>query len=245
MRFLLGFHADCIAGLAPLGALAVVLQCRATAIPIVEAVQRQAAELDFAPSFQFAHPQGLRARLAHRPLAPGDLDHVFFTNSGSESVDTALKIALAYHRVRGEGTAHPADRPRARLSRRRLRRHLGRRHGQQPQVVRLAARRRRPPAAHLRPRATPSPRACRSMGRASRRRARAHRRPARRLHHRRRHRRAGGRLDGVCPPPKGYLERLRAICDKHGILLIFDEVITGFGRLGKAFAAERFGVSPT
>jgi len=71
---------------------------------IVEAVQRQVADLDFAPSFQFAHPKAfeLASRLAQ--LFPGDLDHAFFTNSGSESVDTALKIALAYHRVRGEGT---------------------------------------------------------------------------------------------------------------------------------------------
>ena len=84
-------------------------------------------------------------------IAPEGLDHVFFTNSGSESVDTALKIALAYQRVQGRGLAHPPDRPRARLSRRQFRRHLGRRHRRQPQDVRHAADRRRPHAAHPRP----------------------------------------------------------------------------------------------
>ena len=81
-------------------------------------------------------------------IAPEGLNHVFYTNSGSESVETALKIALAYHRVKGDGSALPADRPRARLSRRQFRRHLGRRHRHQPQDVRHAADRRRPHAAH-------------------------------------------------------------------------------------------------
>src|SRR6185312_13411488 len=71
--------------------------------PIVEAVQRQVARLDYAPSFQMGHPLAFEAAARLAAILPGDLDHVFFTNSGSESVDTALKIALAYHRVRGEG----------------------------------------------------------------------------------------------------------------------------------------------
>ena len=71
--------------------------------PIVEAIQRQAAELDFAPTFQFAHPRAFELASRIAALAPGDLDHVFFCNSGSEAVDTALKIALAYHNVRGQG----------------------------------------------------------------------------------------------------------------------------------------------
>ena len=115
---------------------------------IVKAIQEQAAELDYAPPFQMGHPKAfdLAARLT--TMMPDDLDHVFFTNSGSESVDTALKIALAYHNVTGNGS-------RTRLIGRekgyhggRLRRHLGRRHRPQPQVLRHPADRRRPSAAH-------------------------------------------------------------------------------------------------
>ena len=102
--------------------------------PIVEAIQKQAAELDFSPPFQFGHPQAFQLASRIAALAPGDLDHVFFANSGSEAVDTALKIALAYRNVQRPGRAPAAHRPRARLSRRRLRRHLGRRHRHQPQV---------------------------------------------------------------------------------------------------------------
>ncbi len=115
---------------------------------IVEAVREQVGRLDYAPGFQMGHPLAFEAAARVAGMLPGDLDRVFFTNSGSESVDTALKIALAYHRVRGEGGAHAADRARARLSRRRLRRHVGRRHLQQSQAVRRAPPRRRPPAAH-------------------------------------------------------------------------------------------------
>ena len=173
---------------------------------------------------------------------PGDLDHVFFTNSGSEAVETALKIALAYHRVRGEGHAHAPDRARARLSRRRFRRHLGRRHGRQPQDVRRAAGRasiicRTPMTATEQAFSRGEPEWGAHLADELERLVPA----ARCLDHRGRHRRTDGRArPACCVPPKGYLKRLREICDKHGILLIFDEVITGFGRLGTPFAAELF-----
>ena len=202
--------------------------------PIVEAIQAQAAELDYCAGLPVRPPQGVRAgEPARRCWRPADLDYVFFSNSGSEAVDTALKIALAYHKARGRRRAHPPDRPRARLPRHRLRRHLGRRHGRQPQAVRQHAGRRRSPAVDLRPRASrPSPRASPSGARiwptsssasstcttpppsppssSSRWRAR----PA------------------CCRRPRAICNELREISDKHGILLIFDEVITGFGRLG-------------
>jgi beta-alanine--pyruvate transaminase len=212
--------------------------------PIVAAIQRQAAELDYAPAFQFSHPKAfeLAARLA--ALAPGDLDHVFFCNSGSEAVDTALKIALAYHNVRGQGS-------RVRL--------IGRERGYHGvgfggiAVGGIVANRRQfgtlvAGVDHL-PATYDRDRQAFTVGE-----------PEWGAH-------LADDLDrlvalhdastiaavivepvacstGVLPPPKGYLERLRAICDKHGILLIFDEVITGFGRLGHAFAAERYGVLP-
>ncbi len=211
---------------------------------ITEAVSAMVAKLDYAPAFQMSHPSAfeLAARLA--ALAPGDLDHVFFTNSGSESVDTALKIALAYHRMRGEGA-------RTRLIGRERgyhgvgfggisvgglsnnRKHFGamlagvdhlpqtysREHqafsrGQPEWGAHLADELERIIALH-----DPSTIAAVIVE------------PV-----------AGSA--GVLVPPKGYLERLRQICTKHGILLIFDEVITGFGRLGASFAAERFGIVP-
>ncbi len=212
--------------------------------PIVEAIQRQAAELDYAPAFQFGHPKvfELAARLA--ALAPGDLDHVFFANGGSEAVDTALKIALAYHNARGQG------------SRTRL---IGRERGYHGvgfggiSVGGIVNNRKffgslLAGVDHL-PHTYDREHQAFSRGEPE----------------------WGGHLadalerivalhdastiaavivepmagsTGVLPAPKGYLERLRAICDRHGILLIFDEVITGFGRLGHAFAAERYGVVP-
>ena len=212
--------------------------------PIVAAIRAQAAELDYAPAFQFSHPRAfeLASRLA--VLAPGDLDHVFFCNSGSEAVDTALKIALAFHSVRGEG------------SRTRL---IGRERGYHGvgfggmSVGGIAVNRRyfgsllvgtdHLPATYNREHQAFSkgePDWGAHLADDLERIIALHDattvaavivEPM-----------AGS--TGVLPAPKGYLQRLRAICDKHGILLIFDEVITGFGRLGHAFAAERYGVVP-
>jgi len=211
---------------------------------IVEAVQRQVAELDYAPPFQLGHPAAfdLAARLA--TMLPGDLDHVFYCNSGSEAVDSALKIALAYHRARGEAG-------RVRL--------IGRERGYHGvgfggiAVGGMVANRRQFGALfagvdHL-PHTYDPVRQAFSRGQpeegaeladALERLVALHDastiaavivEPV-----------AGS--TGVLIPPKGYLEKLRAICDRHGILLIFDEVITGFGRLGAPFAADYFGVQP-
>jgi beta-alanine--pyruvate transaminase len=212
--------------------------------PIVAAIQRAAGELDYAPPFQFAHPQAFTLATRIAALAPGDLDHVFFCNSGSEAVDTALKIALAFHSVRGEGG-------RTRLIGRERgyhgagfggisvggivnnRKHFGTllagvdhlphtynrekqafSKGEPEWGAHLADELERIVALH--DASTIGAVIVEPM--------------------------AGS--TGVLPAPKGYLERLRAICDKHGLLLIFDEVITGYGRLGFAFAAERYGVVP-
>ena len=163
--------------------------------PIVAAIQAQAAELDYAPAFQFGHPKAFELASRIAALAPGDLDHVFFCNSGSEAVDTALKIALAYHNVRGEA-------PRTRL--------IGRERGYHGvgfggiSVGGIVANRKHfgtllagvdhLPSTYNRA-AAGLHQGRAGMGRASGRRTRAHRRAARCLHHRRRDRRAGGRLD--------------------------------------------------
>ncbi len=212
--------------------------------PIVAAIKAQAEELDYAPAFQFSHPKAFELASRIAALAPADLDYVFFCNSGSEAVDTALKIALAYHNVRGNAG-------RVRL--------IGRERGYHGvgfggvAVGGIVANRRQFGALmagvdHL-PATYNRAEQAFTVGEPD----------------------WGGHLadeldrlvalhdpstiaavivepvaasTGVLPPPKGYLQRLRAICDKHGILLIFDEVITGFGRLGYAFAAERYGVVP-
>ena len=211
---------------------------------IVEAVQRQVAELDFAPAFQMGHPRAfeLASRLAQ--ITPEGMDRVFFTNSGSESVDTALKIALAYHRVKGDGA-------RFRL--------IGRERGYHGvnlggvSVGGIVANRKMfgtllTGVDHIRhthdigrnafTRGIPEHGA--EFADDLERIAALHDpstiaavivEPM-----------AGS--TGVLLPPRGYLERLRGICDRHGILLIFDEVITGFGRLGAAFAPDAFGVKP-
>src|SRR6516162_10178851 len=212
--------------------------------PIVAAIQAEAAELDYAPAFQFAHPKAFELASLVAALAPGDLDHVFFCNSGSEAVDTALKIALAYHNVRGEG------------SRTRL---IGRERGYHGvgfggiSVGGIVNNRKffgsllagvdHLPATYSREHQAftkGEPQWGAHFADELERLVTLHDastiaavvvEPM-----------AGS--TGVLPPPQGYLQRLRAICDRHGILLIFDEVITGFGRLGYAFAAERYGVMP-
>jgi beta-alanine--pyruvate transaminase len=212
--------------------------------PIVAAIARQAEELDYAPAFQFAHPKAFELASRVAALAPADLDRVFFCNSGSEAVDTALKIALAYHHVRGEGgRTRLIGRERGyhgvgfggisvggivnnrkffgslltgvdHLPATYSREHQAFTKGEPEWGGHLADDLQRIIALH--DASTIAAVIVEPM--------------------------AGS--TGVLPPPKGYLERLRAICDRHGILLIFDEVITGFGRLGHPFAAERYGVRP-
>src|SRR5229473_639280 len=213
--------------------------------PIVDAIRAEADTLDYVPPFQFSHPKAFSLASRIAALAPGDLDRVFFCNSGSEAVDTALKIALAYHNVRGQA------------SRTRL---IGRERGYHGvgfggiSVGGIAPNRRTwsgallPGVDHL-PHTHDPARNAFSRG------APAHGAPL------------ADELErlvalhdastiaavivepiagsaGVLIPPRGYLQRLREICDRHGILLIFDEVITGFGRTGAPFAAQEFGVTP-
>jgi beta-alanine--pyruvate transaminase len=211
---------------------------------IVQAIAAQAAELDFAPPFQMGHPKAFELAEALTRLTPPGLNRVFFSNSGSEAVETALKMALAYHRVRGEA------------SRTRL---IGRERGYHGvnfggmSVGGMVANRKMFGALlsgvdHIR-HTHDLARNAYSVGLPQH----------------------GAELAddlerlvalhdastiaalivepvagsaGVLLPPQGYLQRLREICDRHGILLIFDEVITGFGRTGQAFAAQTFDVCP-
>ncbi|MCA0248199.1 MAG: aspartate aminotransferase family protein [Proteobacteria bacterium] len=210
---------------------------------IKAAIAKQLDEMDYAPSFQMGHPKAFELAARHAALLPGDLNHAFYCNSGSEAVDSALKIALAFQRARGQGTRT---------------RFVGRERGYHgvgfggisvggmvnnrkwfgamlPGVDHL-------PHTHL-------PQNAFAKGQ-----------PEHGAELADELERIVGLHDasniaavivepcagstGYLPPPKGYLQRLRQICDKHGILLIFDEVITGFGRLGTGFAAEKFGVIP-
>ena len=212
--------------------------------PIVKAIQDQVAELDFAPTFQFGHPKAFQLASRIAALAPGDLDHVFFCNSGSEAVDTALKMALAYHcangnasrtrligRVRGyHGVGFGGISVGGMVNNRKAfgglltgvdhlphtynREHQAFTKGEPEWGAHLADD--LETIVGLHDASTIAAVIVEPM--------------------------AGS--TGVLPPPKGYLKRLRQICDKYGILLIFDEVITGFGRLGTPFAADRFGVIP-
>ena len=212
--------------------------------PIVQAIQQSASELDFAPTFQYGHPKVFELASRLSTLAPADLNYAFFCNSGSEAADTALKIAIAYQRVKGEGTrTRLIGRERGyhgvnfggisvggMVNNRKMFGslltgvdHLPHTYNRKEQAfsrgepnwgAHLADELERLVALH--DASTIAAVIVEPM--------------------------AGS--TGVLPPPKGYLKRLRELCTKHGILLIFDEVITGFGRLGKAFAAERFGVVP-
>jgi beta-alanine--pyruvate transaminase len=212
---------------------------------ITEAVSSQLETMDYAPPFQMGHPAAFELANQLIKLTPAGLDHVFFTNSGSESVDTALKIALAYHRARG-------DAARTRL--------IGRERGYHGvgfggiSVGGIVTNRKMwsasllPSVDHLQHTHDLAKNAF-SKGE-----------PAHGAHLAEELERLVALHDpstiaaviiepiagstGVLIPPRGYLKRIREICDKHGILLIFDEVITGFGRTGSPFAAEEFGVAP-
>ena len=211
---------------------------------IVQAIQQQAAEMDFCPPFQMSHPKAFELADRLAKIAPAGMNKVFFTNSGSEAVETALKMALAYHRVRGEA------------SRTRL---IGRERGYHGvnfggiSVGGMVANRKMfgtmlSGVDHIR-HTHDLARNAFSVGQPEHgadfaddleRRIALHDastiaavivEPI-----------AGS--TGVLVPPQGYLQRLRDICTRHGILLIFDEVITGFGRTGAAFGAQIFGVTP-
>jgi beta-alanine--pyruvate transaminase len=213
--------------------------------PIVQAVQQAVATLDFAPAFQMGHPLSFELATALAGMMPPGLDRVFFSNSGSEAVDTALKIVLAYWRARGEPE-------RVRI--------VGRARGYHgvgfggisvggipanrepwgPQLL---------PHVHHLPATHDLARNAFSRGRPPHGAELADALEALVAEHGA-HTIAAVIVEpvagstGVLVPPVGYLERLRALCDRHGILLIFDEVITGFGRLGAPFAAQHFGVRP-
>jgi len=213
---------------------------------IVEAIRKQAGELDFASSFALGHP--LPFRLAERiaGIAPKGMGHVFFTNSGSEAIDTALKMAIAYHRLRGEGT-------RTRFIGRERSYHGvnigGTSIGGVPYNRKAYSGALMPGVDHMRHTHDPVNRAfvrgCADIGAEI-----ANELEERIIPLHDASNIAAVVVDpvsasgGVLVPPKGYLARLREICTKHGILLIFDEVITGWGRLGAPFAAQRFGVEP-
>ena len=211
---------------------------------IVEAVKAKVSSLDFAPTFNMAHPEAFTFAEKLTGLLPDPLNHVFFTNSGSESVDTALKMALGYHRMRGEGA-------RTRL--------IGRERGYHGvgfggiSVGGIASNRKHfgpllPGVDHI------------AHTHDLEHNAFTKGQPAWGAHLADDLERVVTLHDpstiaalivepmagstGVLVPPKGYLERLRGICDKYGILLIFDEVITGYGRLGAPFAVNLFGVVP-
>jgi beta-alanine--pyruvate transaminase len=210
---------------------------------IAAAVAKQLETLDFTPSFQRSHPGAFEFADGVAALTPKGLDHVFFCNSGSEAVDTAMKVALAYHLARKEGQRNYF------VSRERAY------HGVNIGGTALSGMVRNrevfgalmPGILHLRHTLLPENRLTRGMAEkgaeladdlarfvnlvGEKRIAAVFVEPI-----------AGS--TGVIVPPRGYLERLREICTRYGILLVFDEVICGFGRTGEAFAATSFGVTP-
>lgn len=210
---------------------------------ITEAIQKQAAVMDFAPTFQLGHPIAFQAAAKVAEITPEGMDRIFFTNSGSEAADTALKIALAYHRARGESS-------RVRL--------IGRERGYHGvgfggmSVGGIGSNRKQfgallPYVDHLphthsldRAFTRGQPDQGANLADALENLVALH--GAETIAAVMVEPLAGS--TGVLVPPKGYLNRLRALCDKHGILLIYDEVITGFGRIGTPFGADRLGVAP-
>jgi beta-alanine--pyruvate transaminase len=212
---------------------------------IVEAIQKQAATMDFAPTFQMGHPLAFEAASKLAGMAPSGLDRVFFCNDGSEGVDTALKIALAYHKLRG-------DAGRFRLIGRERAYHgvgfggisVGGIAGNRKQFgPALSGVDHLPHPLNIAKNAYSKglPEYGVELADVLEQRLLALHDPSTV---------AAVIVEpiqgstGVILPPQGYLQKLREICNKHGILLIFDEVITGFGRLGSAFGADYFGVKP-
>ena len=210
---------------------------------IIEAVSRQLAQLDYSPPFQFSHPAAFEFATKLTQLLPAEINHVFFGNSGSEAVDSALKIVLAYHRAKGQG---------------RKTRFVGREksyHGVNFGGMSVSGLVKNREAfgnglqgvVHLRHTWLPEQRFAKGQPTVGAELADDLQRFVE-LH--------GAENMAACivepiagsvgclVPPVGYLERLREICDANDIVLIFDEVITGFGRTGKGFAAETFGVTP-
>jgi beta-alanine--pyruvate transaminase len=210
---------------------------------IADAVYKQMQTLDYSPPFQAAQPLAFEFANRVAALTPDGLDHIFFTNSGSESVDTAMKIAYAYHYARGEGQRQRF------VSRERAY------HGVNLGGVSLSGMIKNrqafgsgvPGVVHMRHTWLPENRFVKGQPENGAELAEDLERIAMNF---------GPDTIAACfvepiagstgclVPPKGYLERLREICDQHGILLVFDEVITGFGRTGKAFGSDSFGVVP-
>lgn len=210
---------------------------------IADAVHSQLLELDYTPTFTRAHPKAFELATRVASFTPPGLDRIFFANSGSESVDTAMKIALAYHRARGEGQRTTF------VSRERAY------HGVNMGGVALSGILKNreafaaggPAVVHMRHTQLPENRFTRGQPEKGAELADDLARLCGLV--------GGGNIaavfiepiagsTGCLPPPRGYLERIREICDANGVLLVFDEVITGWGRTGHAFATQAFGVVP-